>query len=134
MKCPTRNHFIGYDFVEALFKVMKQVDYISMPSQSNQQTMKKCLMIGKVSSNPPRNIKLIRKAFPESQKSQSITKKWANYLLFNQSNYQIKEENTLILPGTHLTLKVGKMAQSERETATSANCPFLWSLCNRSRF
>jgi IS605 OrfB family transposase len=33
--------FIGYGFVEALFKVMKQVDYTSMPSQSNQQTMKK---------------------------------------------------------------------------------------------
>ena len=35
-----KNRFIGYGFVDALFKVMKQVDYISMPSQSNQQTMK----------------------------------------------------------------------------------------------
>src|SRR4051794_22798583 len=33
--------FIRYACVEALFKVMKQIDYISMPSQSNQQTMKK---------------------------------------------------------------------------------------------
>jgi putative transposase len=33
--------FIGYGFVEALFKVMKQVDYTSMATQSNQQTMKK---------------------------------------------------------------------------------------------
>jgi putative transposase len=33
--------FLPYNFVEALFKVMKQTDYISMPSQSNQQTMKK---------------------------------------------------------------------------------------------
>jgi putative transposase len=33
--------FIGYSFVEALFKVMKQVDYTSMPAQTNQQTLKK---------------------------------------------------------------------------------------------
>ena len=32
---------IWYEFTEALFKVMKQVDYTSMPSQANQQTMKK---------------------------------------------------------------------------------------------
>ena len=28
-----KNRFMGYEFVDALFKVMKQVDYISMPSQ-----------------------------------------------------------------------------------------------------
>jgi putative transposase len=57
--------FLPYTFVEALCRVMKQTDNLSMPSQSNHQTMKKVLMIEKVTSNPPRNRKTSQLAFQD---------------------------------------------------------------------
>ncbi|MCM3724241.1 hypothetical protein M3226_00800 [Neobacillus cucumis] len=60
--------FIGYAFVEALFKVMKQMDYTLMPSQSNQQTMKKVYDDWKSYFEALKNIKLIPKAFLENRR------------------------------------------------------------------
>jgi hypothetical protein len=67
--------FLPNNFVEALFKVMKQTDYISMPSQSNQQTMKKVYDDWKSSSKPQRNIDPSLLAFQENQRFLSINRR-----------------------------------------------------------
>ena len=106
-----KNRFMGYEFVDALFKVMKQVDYISMPSQSNQQTMRTLFKAWKGFFESNKKYKVNSKGFtgkPKIPKYKSKTGRTTCYLT-NQI-VQIKEENTLCLPGTELTLRVGKIA------------------------
>ncbi|WP_338470837.1 transposase [Niallia sp. XMNu-256] len=35
--------FVGYNFLDCLFKTIKQKDYVSLPGQINQQVMKNCI-------------------------------------------------------------------------------------------
>ena len=72
------------------------------------------MMIGKVSSKPLRNIKSILPAFtgkPKIPKYKPKNGRTTCYLT-NQIT-KIKEGNVLKLPGTHLQLNLGKVAQSE---------------------
>ena len=106
--------FIGYGFVEALFKVMKQVDYTSMPSQSNQQTMKKVYDDWKSFFEASKKYKINPANFsgkPKIPKYKQKNGRTTCYLT-NQIT-TIKEGNVLKLPGTHLQLILGKVAQSE---------------------
>ncbi|MEH7113288.1 transposase [Neobacillus niacini] len=106
--------FIGYGLVEALFKVMKQVDYTSMPSQSNQQTMKKVYDDWKSFFEASKKYKINPASFsgkPKIPKYKQKNGRTTCYLT-NQIT-MIKEGNVLKLPGTHLQLNVGKVAQSE---------------------
>ena len=92
-----KNRFMGYDFVEALFKVMKQVDYISMPSQSNQQTMRKLFKDWKSFFESYKKYKVNPKGFtgkPKIPKYKSKTGRTTCYLT-NQI-VQIKEENRCV--------------------------------------
>ncbi|WHY88661.1 transposase [Neobacillus novalis] len=106
--------FIGYSFVEALFKVMKQIDYTSMPSQSNQQTMRKVFDDWKSFFKTSKKYKIHPGCFsgkPKIPKYKSKTGRTTCYLT-NQIT-EIKEGNVLKLPGTSLQLKLGKVARSE---------------------
>lgn len=106
--------FIGYGFVEALFKVMKQVDYISMPSQSNQQTMRKVYDDWKSFFEASKKYKINPAIFsgkPKIPKYKQKNGRTTCYLT-NQIT-TIKEGNVLKLPGTHLKLNLGKVAQSK---------------------
>jgi putative transposase len=106
--------FIGYSFAEALFKVMKQVDYTSMPSQSNQQTMKKVYDDWKSFFEASKKYKMIPSSFtgkPNIPKYKPKNGRTTCYLT-NQIT-KIKDGNVLKLPGTPLQLKLGKVAQSE---------------------
>jgi putative transposase len=108
--------FIGYGFVEALFKVMKQVDYTSMPSQSNQQTMKKVYDDWKSFFESSKKYKINPAGFSGKTKIPKYKQKngRTTCYLTNQIT-SIKEGNVLKLPGTHLQLNLGKIAQSERK-------------------
>jgi putative transposase len=106
--------FIGYGFVESLFKVMKQVDYTSMRSQSNQQTMKKVYDDWKSFFEASKKYKINPASFfgkPKIPKYKQKNGRTTCYLT-NQIT-TIKEGNVLKLPGTHLQLNLGKVAQSE---------------------
>ncbi|MDR7078438.1 putative transposase [Neobacillus niacini] len=106
--------FIGYGFVEALFKVMKQVDYNSMPSQTNQQTMKKVYDDWKSYFEASKKYKINPASFtgkPKIPKYKQKNGRTTCYLT-NQIT-KIKNGNVLKLPGTHLPLKLGKVAYSE---------------------
>lgn len=106
--------FIGYTFVEALFKVMKQIDYTSMPSQSNQQTMKKVYDDWKSYFEASKKYKINPESFsgkPKIPKYKPKNGRTTCYLT-NQIT-EIKDGNRLKLPGTHLPLNLGKIAQSE---------------------
>ncbi|MGG3470152.1 transposase [Neobacillus pocheonensis] len=105
--------FIRYDFVDALFKVMKQVDYTSMPSQSNQQTMKKVFDDWKSFFEASKKYKINPANFsgkPKIPKYKPKNGRTTCYLT-NQIT-EIKEGNVLKLPGTPLQLKLGKIAHS----------------------
>ena len=106
--------FIGYGFVEALFKVMKQVDYTSMPSQSNQQTMKKVYDDWKSYFEASKKYKLNPTSFTGKPKIPKYKKKngRTTCYLTNQIT-KFKDGNVLKLPGTHLALNLGKVAHSE---------------------
>ncbi|PAE44245.1 hypothetical protein [Bacillus sp. 7884-1] len=101
--------FIGYGFVEALFKVMKQVDYTSMPSQSNQQTMKKVYDDWKSFFKASKKYKLNPAIFSSKPKIPKYKQKngRTTCYLTNQIT-TIKEGNVLKLPGTYLQLSLGK--------------------------
>ncbi|WML41568.1 transposase [Neobacillus sp. OS1-2] len=106
--------FIGYTFVEALFKVMKQIDYTSMPSQSNQQTMRKVYDDWKSYFEASKKYKLNPARFsgkPRIPKYKSKNSCTTCYLT-NQIT-EIKNGNILKLPGTDLQLNLGKVAHSE---------------------
>jgi putative transposase len=106
--------FIGYNFVEALFKVMKQVDYTSMPSQANQQTMKKVYDDWKSFFEASKKYKINPASFSGKPKIPRYKQKngRTTCYLTNQIT-TIKEGNVLKLPGTHLQLNLGKVACSE---------------------
>ena len=101
---------IWYEFTEALFKVMKQVDYKSLPAQANQQTMKKVFddwksffNALKAYGNSPEKflgIPRIPKYKPKNGR--------ATCYLTDQIT-EIKEGNYLKLPGTKLQLHIGKV-------------------------
>ncbi|MFJ7728450.1 RNA-guided endonuclease TnpB family protein [Neobacillus sp. NPDC097160] len=106
--------FIGYTFVEALFKAMKQIDYTSMPSQSNQQTMRKVYDDWKSYFESSKKYKIHPECFsgkPKIPKYKPKNGRTTCYLT-NQIT-EIKDENILKLPGTHLQLNLGIVAQSE---------------------
>ncbi|WP_190284802.1 RNA-guided endonuclease InsQ/TnpB family protein [Bacillus sp. S3] len=114
-KMPTQEKsFIGYTFVEALFKVMNQIDYTSMPSQSNQQTMRKVYDDWKSYFEASKKYKLNPASFsgkPKIPKYKPKNGRTTCYLT-NQIT-EIKDGNILKLPGTHLQLNVGKISLSE---------------------
>ncbi|MEH7272285.1 hypothetical protein [Neobacillus vireti] len=102
--------FIGYGFVEALFKVMKQIDYTSMPSQSNQQTMKKVYDDWKSFFEASKKYKINPASFTGKPKIPKYKKKngRTTCYLTNQIT-KIKDGSVLKLPGTHLLLNLGKL-------------------------
>jgi putative transposase len=106
--------FLSYHFVEALFKVIKQPDYTSMPSQSNQQTMKKVYDDWKSFFEASKKYKINPASFtgkPKIPKYKPKNGRTTCYLT-NQIT-KIKNGNVLSLPGTPITLKLGKIAQME---------------------
>ncbi|TDL71200.1 transposase [Rhodococcus qingshengii] len=106
--------FIGYGFVEALFKVMKQVDYTSMPSQSNQQTMKKVYDDWKSFFEASKKYKINPASFSGKPKIPKYKQKNGRTTCYLTNQIAtIKEGNVLKLPGTHLQLNLGKVARSE---------------------
>ncbi|WP_051633536.1 RNA-guided endonuclease InsQ/TnpB family protein [Bacillus sp. UNC41MFS5] len=103
--------FLPYNFVEALFKVMKQTDYISMPSQSNQQTIRKVYDDWKSFFEATKKYKTKPTSFsgkPRIPKYKPKNGRTTCYLT-NQIT-KIKNGKVLSLPGTPLTLKLGKIA------------------------
>ncbi|PGY09752.1 hypothetical protein [Bacillus sp. AFS031507] len=103
--------FLPYTFVEALFKVMKQTDYLSMPSQSNQQTIKKVYDDWKSFFEASKKYKINPTNFsgkPKIPKYKPKNGRTTCYLT-NQIT-KIKNGNVLSLPRTPLTLKLGKIA------------------------
>jgi putative transposase len=115
LEMPTpEKSFIGYHFVEAMFKVMKQIDYTSMPAQANQQTMKKVFDDWKSFFEATKKYKINPSSFsgkPKIPRYKPKTGRTTCYLT-NQI-VEIKEGNKLKLPGTSLQLNLGKIAQLE---------------------
>jgi putative transposase len=110
----TDKSFMGYSFVEALFKVMKQIDYTSMHSQSNQQTMKKVFDDWKSFFEASKKYKLNPSSFTGKPKIPTYKEKTGRTTCYLTNQITgIKEGNVLKLPGTSLQLKLGKIARSE---------------------
>ncbi|MEH7373946.1 RNA-guided endonuclease InsQ/TnpB family protein [Neobacillus drentensis] len=103
--------FLPYTFVEALFKVMKQTDYLSMPSQSNQQTIKKVYDDWKSFFEASKKYKINPTNFSGKPKIPKYKpKKGRTTCYLTNQITKIKNGNMLSLPGTPLTLKLGKIA------------------------
>ncbi|WP_144553941.1 RNA-guided endonuclease TnpB family protein [Bacillus sp. X1(2014)] len=105
------NAFLPYNFVEALFKVMKQPDYLSMPSQSNQQTIKRVYNDWKSYFEASKKYKTKPTCFsgkPKIPKYKPKNGRTTVYLT-NQIT-KIKNGTVLSLPKTPLTIKLGKIA------------------------
>jgi putative transposase len=117
--------FIGYGFVEALFKVMKQVDYTSMPSQSNQQTIKKVYDDWKSFFEASKKYKINPASFtgkPKIPKYKHKNGRTTCYLT-NQIT-KIIDGNVLKLPGTDRQLNLGKVAYSDGKLQQVRIVPF----------
>lgn len=105
------NPYVNYGFLNALFKFTKQPDYLSLPIQSSQATMKKVFSdwksfyesIKDYSLNPgkytgkPRIPRYIRSAQKEVE--------------FTNQDCVIKEQKYLKFPKTKTTLNIGKLGK-----------------------
>jgi putative transposase len=108
-----RNSFLGYEFVEALFKVTKQVDYVAMPSQSNQQTMRALFKDWKSFFESNKKYKINPNGFtgkPKIPKYKPKNGRTTCYLT-NQIT-RLNAEHQLELPDTEVTLPLGKLGSS----------------------
>ncbi|WP_190284893.1 RNA-guided endonuclease InsQ/TnpB family protein [Bacillus sp. S3] len=105
--------FMGYFFLEALFKVMKQIDYTSMPSQSNQQTMKKVYDDWKSYFEASKKYKIHPEGFSGKPKIPKYKPKNGRTTCYLTNQITEIKEGILKLPGTSLSLTLGKIAHFE---------------------
>ncbi|EKN69207.1 transposase, family protein [Neobacillus bataviensis LMG 21833] len=111
---PTQERsFISYAFVEALFKVMKQIDYTTMSSQSNQQTMKKVYDDWKSFFEASKKYKINPASFSGKPKIPKYKPKNGRTICYLTNQITEIKDRILKLPGTPLQLNLGKIAHFE---------------------
>ena len=106
--------YVSYEFLDCLFKVIKQKDYTSLPGQVNQQVMKTCFQDWKsffVSLKDYKKHPEKYKARPQIPGYQP--KGGLKEAIFSKQICKIKNEKYLTFPLTKERLNIGKLFQAE---------------------
>lgn len=112
---PTKkNSFLGYNFLDCLFKTIKQKDYYAIPGQINQQAIKNCTQNWKSFFESLKDYK----KHPEKYKGRPsipgyLPKGGRKEVILSNQICKIKDGKYLKFPKTKLQLNVGKLADFE---------------------
>ena len=113
-KMPSKeNAFISYEFLEAMFKIMKQTDYKGMPSQANQQTMKKVYDDWKSFFEANKKYKRNPEGFTGKPKIPKYKKKNGRTTCYLTNQIVKMKGDYLKLPQTNKRLKLGHILKTE---------------------
>ena len=109
---PTKEKsFLGYNFLDCLFKTMKQKDYYSLPGQINQQVLKNVVQNWKSFFESLKDYKM----HPEKYSGRPsipgyLPKGGRKETILSNQICTIKEGKYLKFPKTNLRLNIGKLA------------------------
>jgi putative transposase len=106
--------YVNYEFLDCLFKIIKQKDYLSLPGQVNQQVMRTCFQDWKSffkSIKDYKNHPEKYKAYPNIPGYQ--TKGGFKEAVFSNQICKIKNDKYLTFPLTKNKLNIGKLGFSE---------------------
>jgi putative transposase len=109
---PTKEKsFLGYQFLDCLFKTMKQKDYYSLPGQINQQVLKNVVQNWKSFFESLKDYKM----HPEKYSGRPsipgyLPKGGRKETILSNQICTIKEGKYLRFPKTNLKLNIGKLA------------------------
>jgi putative transposase len=109
---PTKEKsFVGYNFLDCLFKTMKQKDYYSLPGQKNQQVLKNVVQNWKSFFESLKDYKM----HPEKYSGRPsipgyLPKGGLKETILSNQICTIKEGKYLKFPKTNLKLNIGKLA------------------------
>jgi putative transposase len=106
--------YVSYEFLDCLFKIIKQKDYLSLPGQVNQQVMKICFQDWKSFFKSLKDFK----NHPEKYKARPNipgyqTKGSFKEAVFSNQICKIKNDKYLTFPLTRNKLNIGKLGFSE---------------------
>lgn len=106
--------FVSYNFLDCLFKVIKQKDYTSLPGQVNQQVMKFCFQDWKSFFASLKEYKKHPEKFKGRPRIPGYqTKGGVKEATFSNQICKIKDGKYLRFPLTKLQLNIGKLGLSE---------------------
>ncbi|WP_051359537.1 RNA-guided endonuclease InsQ/TnpB family protein [Paucisalibacillus globulus] len=112
---PTKeSSFIGFNFLDCLFKTIKQTDYNSLPGQINQQVIRNVVQNWKSFFTSLKDYK----AHPEKYKGRPsipayLPKGGRKEIVLSNQICKIKDGKYLQFPKTNIQLNIGKLAQLE---------------------
>jgi len=107
---PTKEKpFISYRFLDALFKVMKQTDYRSLPAQSSQAVMKAVFQAWSSFFTSIREYNKHPQKYTGRPRIPGYTKSNVKEVFFSNQDCMIKAGKFLKLPKTRLRLNIGKL-------------------------
>ena len=106
------NPYVDYNFLDCLFKVIKQPDYRSLPAQSSQATMKVVFENWKSFFNGLKEYKENPSKFTGKPKIPGYSQATVKEVHFTNQDCVIKENKFLKFPKTKEKLNIGKLGIS----------------------
>src|SRR4051812_26602797 len=112
---PTKEQsFLGYNFLDCLFKTIKQKDYYSLPGQINQQTIKNVVQNWKSFFSSLKEYKVHPEKYKGVPRIPSyLTKGGLKETILSNQICKIKDGKYLAFPKTKLRLNIGKLHSIE---------------------
>jgi putative transposase len=110
-KCPSsQNKFVGYGFLDGLFKASKNEDYLSLPGQVNQQVMKMVFQNWKSFFASLKDYKVNPQKYTGRPKLPNYApKNGRKECVFSNQVCLVKNRKYLKFPHTKETLNIGKV-------------------------
>jgi putative transposase len=107
------NPYIDYNFLDALFKSMVQIDYRSLPTQSSQGIMKTVFQNWKSFYASIREYKTNPSKFKARPKIPGYSRSKEKEISFSNQDCVIKDDRFLKFPKTKERLNIGKLGFTE---------------------
>ncbi|MGI2297409.1 RNA-guided endonuclease InsQ/TnpB family protein [Paenibacillus sp. GXUN7292] len=105
----SENPFIDYNFLDALFKVMDQADYRSLPAQSSQGMMKVVFNNWKAFFASVKDYRKRPEKYSGKPRIPGYARRKMKEVVFSNQDCVIKKQKFLKLPGTKQQLNIGKL-------------------------
>ncbi|GEN86781.1 RNA-guided endonuclease InsQ/TnpB family protein [Oceanobacillus sojae] len=105
--------YISYPFLNALFKLMKQIDYQSLPIQSSQGIMRTVFQNWKAFYGNLREYKKNPTKWKTRPNIPGYCRSKEKEIIFSNQDCVVKDKKFLKFPKTKLRLNIGKLGYSE---------------------
>ncbi|KRE97709.1 transposase [Paenibacillus sp. Soil766] len=105
--------FVNYRFLDALFKVMGQVDYRTLPTQSSQGVMRVVFQNWKSFFTSIQDYRNHPEKYSGKPRIPGYARSQAKEVVFTNQDCVIKERKYLKFPKTRLQLNIGKLGYTD---------------------